>query len=140
MSSTKHKSFRLQKRHMDAVRLIFEGHSIPEIAGLLFDIRGPDGLEDAKKRSKAEYQIRHWCDKPEFVAAYRKLEQLQMMPRYSKALRVFDKQMNDPNPWVAQGAAREIVSRFGAGLMGETAQEIKVTVSGMPELGVPEEE
>lgn len=140
MPVTRKPGFRMQKKHLEAVRLMFEGHSIPEIAAALFDIRGPDGTLDKKKQRSAERQIHYWAEKPEFLEAYRKLEQGMMMPRYSKAMKVFDQQLEDSNPWVAQGAAREIANRFGPTLMGQSESEVVVRVENMPALGTPDDE
>lgn len=140
MAATRMKGFRMQKKHYDAVKLMFEGHSVPEIAEALFDIRGPDGGISDKKRANAVRQVHYWVKRPEFLEAYRELQRQTMMPRYSRALRVFDRQLNDANPWVAQGAAREIANRFGPEIMGEQAQTIRVEVQGMPELGEPGDE
>lgn len=139
MPVTRKPGFRLQKKHLEAVQLMFEGYSIPEIAEALFDIRGPDGMPDKKKRNNAVRQVYYWVEKPEFLEAYRKLEQGMMMPRYSKAMKVFDRQLEDSNPWVAQGAAREIANRFGPQLMGQSETEVVVRVEGMPDLGTPED-
>ena len=140
MPVTRMKRFRMQKKHLDAVKLMFEGHSIPETAELLFDIRGLDGGIDYDKKRNAERQVHYWAKRPEFLEAFRELQQVHMMPRYSKAMQVFDRQLDDKNPWVAQGAAREVVNQLKGQLMGEQTQTINVQVQGMPELGVPGEE
>lgn len=140
MPVTRKPGFRMQHKHLEAVRLMFEGHSIPEIAEAVFDIRGPDGLVDQKRKRNAERQVHYWSERPEFLEAYRKLEQSEMMPRYSRAMKVFDKQLGDSNPWVAQGAAREIANRFGPTLMGQSESEVVVRVEGMPALGTPDDE
>lgn len=139
MPASRKPGFKMQKKQMEAVNLMFEGKSIPEIAEAIFDIRGPDGLTDKKKKKSAERQIHYWAERPEFVDAYRKLQQSQMMPRYSKAMMVFDKQLDDANPWVAQGAAREILNRCGPAIMGESESEVVVRIENAPALGTPDE-
>jgi len=132
--------FRMNLLKQRTAKLIFDGVKSSEIVKLLFPVWNEDGtLNEAKKRS-AEARVSQWCGEPEFQAYYRELVKREAIPRYSRAMSVFDRQLEDENPWVAQGAAREIVNQVKPMVLGEGAQEIVVRVEGAPELGEPDDE
>ena len=60
------------------------------------------------------------------------------MPSYGRALARIDQQIDDSNPWIAQGAAREVLQRYGPAIMGEDDQTVTVKIEGMPEIGTPD--
>ena len=95
------------------------------------------GRKDERKKRNALKTLRLWKKKPEFTELYRALLREMAMPAYGKALNRITKQIDDPNPWIAQGAAREALTRFGPAIMGENENEITIKVEGMPVLGMP---
>ena len=130
----------MTRQKLAAARLLFEGNNVPKIAECLFDITDEDGKIDRAKADRAQRLVHVWMEQPDFIAAYKRMQMNAAMPRYSKAMKVFDKQMDDANPWVAQGAAREIANRFGPMIMGENERQVTVRIEGMPEIGVPDDD
>ena len=53
-----------------------------------------------------------------------------------KAYAVLNKQLDDPNPWVAQGAARELIRLYGI-QQGQSDANVVVTFGSMPKPGAP---
>lgn len=103
---------------------------------MLADGIGPRKV--AEELGVVETTVHRWLKMPEVMACYRKCLERYAMGSYAKAARKIDKQIDDPNPWVAQGAAREALTRFGPVVMGSEDKEIVVRVEGMPQLGVPD--
>ena len=58
---------------------------------------------------------------------------------FGKAVNRLEKQIDSENDWIAQGASREIVGRYGASVMGEDKQEITIHITGgMTAVGMPD--
>jgi hypothetical protein len=58
---------------------------------------------------------------------------------YNKASRKIENQIEDDNPWIAQNAARTVLTTYGGLVLGEDKQEIVVHIAGgMPAIGMPE--
>lgn len=53
-----------------------------------------------------------------------------------KAYAVLNKQLDDPNPWVAQGAARELIRLYGI-QQGQSDSNVVVSFAAMPKPGAP---
>ena len=47
-------------------------------------------------------------------------------------------QVNSENEWVAQNASRDLASRYQTLVMPEEEKTMEIRISGMPELGVPD--
>ena len=122
-----------------AVRCIFEGMSYKEAAIAVWKL-DPKDPEYESKLKKCHQKILLWKDEDEFDRCYKEMCKQEALPRYSRAMALFDKQMDNKNPWVAQGAARELANRYGPTIMGEEQNTITVKVEGMPDLGEPEED
>ena len=104
-----------------AAELAAEGKSNGEIAELLKVNKSTVGRwlvrEDMRAIRAAKLQ--------ELVAA--------MAPR---AYAVLHAQLDDPNPWVAQGAARELIRLYNL-QQGVSDSNVVVTFGGMPQPGAP---
>lgn len=122
-----------------AVRCIFEGMSYKEAAIAVWKL-DPKDPEYAVKLKRCHTKILSWAKEEEFDRCYKELCKQEALPRYSRAMALFDSQMGNKNPWVAQGAARELANRYGPQIMGEEQNTITVKVEGMPEMGTPDEE
>ena len=122
-----------------AVRCIFEGMSYKEAAIAVWKL-DPKDPEYESKLKKCYQKILLWKDEDEFDRCYKEMCKQEALPRYSRAMALFDKQMGNKNPWVAQGAARELANRYGPTIMGEEQNTVTVKVEGMPEMGTPDEE
>ena len=131
--------FRLKKKHVAAAQLLAEGFSTAEIAAAMFNVTTPDGGTDKKKLANALSQVRKWRREPEFIALYRDTLREMTEPACGRAVKKITEQVDDENPWIAQNAAREVLTRFLPIVMGEDDKTITIKVEGMPELGTPEE-
>lgn len=131
--------FRLKKKHVAAAQLLAEGFSTTEIAAAMFNVTTPDGGTDKKKLANALSQVRKWRKEPEFIALYRDTLREMTEPACGKAVKKITEQVDDENPWIAQNAAREVLTRFLPIVMGEDDKTITIKVEGVPELGTPEE-
>ena len=131
--------FWMDKRKMQVIRLIAEGRKLKDIIIAVFSVLDENGVDsDRKKDNNAYAMVQGWMRVPEFQEEYRNVIREMAYVRVGKASAVFDRQMDDTNPWVAAGAAREVLARFAPYVMGAEEQSITVKIEGMPELGVPE--
>lgn len=136
--STRH-AFRMKKKHMLAARMLADGHSMQAIASVLWNVTTPEGGTDKKKLASALSQLRTWRLQPEFKELYRETLREMTEPACGRAVKRITEQIDDDNPWIAQNAAREALTRFLPIVMGEDDKTITVKIEGMPELGTPEE-
>lgn len=78
-----------------------------------------------------------WMKQPEVIEHYRKTLQTASYGIYAKAMKVLESQMTHDNPWVAQGAARELSTRLHEVATGDS-REVIIRIEGptIP-LGLP---
>lgn len=109
-----------------------------EAASLLAS--GMKPAEVARQLGVSTSSISAWQKKPEFEAFFLDLLMSAGKHRYAKALQVLENQMDDPNAWIAQGAARDLANRFEKAVTGIDNNKVTVTLAGLPELGTPDNE
>jgi transcriptional regulator with XRE-family HTH domain len=78
-----------------------------------------------------------WSHDPKILEQVRKKTLERVIPAYSKALAVMERQLDSDLPWVQQGAARDILTRYHEIVTGRSNQEIVIRLEGMPTLGIP---
>lgn len=115
-------------------RLIALGNTYEEAIFKMWGIR----RKSDEKGFKSKYRlVKKWTQHPGWVECYRAIVNEQVFPAYGRAVNKIAEQINNENPWVAQGAAREVLNRFSAAVMGDENKEVVVRIEGMPELGAP---
>ena len=139
MSNSEEKVFRLTKKHMLAARMLADGYTITQTATALWNVTTPEGGTDKKKLASAVEILRQWRRRPEFAEVYKETLREMVEPAAGKAIQRITAQIDDDNPWIAQNAAREALTRFLPMVMGEDDKTITVKIEGMPEMGTPEE-
>jgi len=133
------KVFKMKRKRLMAARMLADGYSLTKIASVLWNVTKPDGNTDKGKLDSALVQLRKWRRMPEFTELYRETLREMTEPACGKAMKRITEQVDDENPWIAQNAAREVLTRFLPIVMGEDDKTITIKVEGMPELGTPEE-
>lgn len=124
-------SFGLTKPQTMAAQLLADGKTEDDVLLALY------GTLDSKAKTQKRRILRKWMSDPKFAECYRAVVGQLAMPAYGKALYRITAQIDDSNPWVAQGAAREVLTRFGTAIMGSEDKEVVVRIEGAPVLGVP---
>lgn len=122
-----HKIVRVDKRMLEAAVLAADGKSVAEIA---------------KHFSVNETTVRAWLRNEEVQAEIIACVRQQLVPMVAKAARVINKQMDSTkaNGFLAQNAANTTLSRYGAPLLEEKDNEVKISfVNGLIPLGMPED-
>ena len=78
--------------------------------------------------------------RPDAMEEYALAIKEKILPIYAKALNLMDRQVGSANEWIAQGAARDLLSRFDKQIMQkDEKQEIVIRLTGGEiELGEPE--
>ena len=135
----------MDRRKIAAAELMASGEkNLKDLVPLLWDCR-PSKDSDIGDRDERKVQshmrtLRSWLKEPIFQEYYRGLHRQLGFPLYSKALRLMESQLDSNNPWLAQGAARDILTRLGNQVIGSEEQNVHVVFEGMPELGEPGDE
>ena len=80
-----------------------------------------------------------WMNNPEVTAAIAKAMHTKAMRRVCRAYQLLEEQMEDPNPWVAQAAAKALIDKQSHVAFPEDANDDNlVRIEGLPKLGVPD--
>lgn len=119
---------------LQAAALLADGHDLKDIVTVLWGVT-KDGDRAAFERGYRK--LRKWQADPKWQEAYQRMLKSSVAPLVGRAVRKIGEQIDHSNPWVAQGAAREVLSRFGTAALGEDDKSVTVRVEGMPTLGVP---
>ena len=115
----------LSPKAVEAVRLAIDGYKRKQIAETLGVCVGT---------------VDRWITSEEGHAEYVRQMKSAVKTSFTKAVKRLDKQIDSENDWIAQGAAREIVGRYGAAVMGDDQQEITIHITGgLPALGMPKQ-
>ena len=109
-----------------------------EAAGLY--ATGLKASEIAEQLGVTTYQVNKWIKDEYFQEYFKRILENAAKQRYAKAISVLEKQMDDKNQWIAQGAARDLATRFEKQVTGIDSNKITVSLAGLPELGTPDNE
>lgn len=95
--------------------------------------------EIAAELSVSSSTVRRWMKDPEISGEVNELIREKSKYRVARALQVIEKQLDHPNPWVAQSAARIMLERFGPVVLTDSNSDDNVIrIEGMPKLGIPD--
>lgn len=132
-------TFGITKQQLLAVQLMADGHSLDDIAICVFDCRDEKGVyNDPAKVRKAKAKLVQWRRSEKVQAAYKALLLEGMMPAIAQAANKLVQQISDPQAWLANKAANDVLTRFMPQLFQSDSNTIVVKVEGMPQLGTPE--
>jgi hypothetical protein len=123
----------LQAWQMRAAVLMFQGMSDEEIAKELFR---PGN--DKKKLQNGKSKLQSLRRKPAFLEYYRSIVTEWSVHNVGRALLKIADQINDPNSWLANKAANDILTQSKRMIIGDEENTVTVKIEGMPELGEPE--
>lgn len=114
----------LKPQQIEAVRLVISGLTYEEVA---------------KELGVCKNTIGNWMRSDDVNAEYVKQMKDVIRHGFNKAIKTLSKQTTSDNEWIAQGASRELVGRYGAAILGDDRQEITVHITGgIPVVGMPE--
>lgn len=94
--------------------------------------------EVGKRLGVEQATVSKWAHDPVILEQVRKKTLERVIPAYSKALEVMIKQLDSDMPWVQQGAARDILTRYHELVTGQSNRDIVITLAGAPVLGMPD--
>ena len=119
---------------LQAAQLLADGHLIQDV---IVAIWGVTRDSDRAAYERARRKLAKWQADPAWQEQHKRALQASVAPLIGRAVKKIGDQIEHDNPWVAQGAAREALSRFGASAFGADDKSVTVRVEGMPTLGVP---
>lgn len=119
----------------EAARMLASGLTEEQVLARLFFIN-----EDtpSPEKAKARRTLHKWMDLPGFIDVYKATVRHETMSYYGRAVNTIGSQLDSDQPWLANKAANDILSR-GATVFGEEDKKIVVQIEGMPELGTPDD-
>ena len=82
--------------------------------------------------------VGRWLRQGDVAALYREKLNAELLPLSARALDALAKQLESSNPWVVQGAARQILTQYSEVITGEAASGLVVQVIGAPSVGMPD--
>ena len=102
-------------------------------------LQGLSNTAIAKELGISLSTLRDWLAREDVREVYDKELRGKIRDMYNKASRKIESQIEDTNPWIAQNAARTVLTTYGGIVLGENKQEIVVHMAGgMPDIGMPE--
>lgn len=138
---TKGTLYGLTTREVEAARMLATGQEFDVVARTLYAGTGIDELSESGRKvrmTKARKKLRAVLDNPNFQEMYKQILREYVMPSYGRAMLKIRDQIDDPNAWLANKAANDILTRFGTMVMGEESKEIVVKIEGLPTIGAPD--
>ena len=127
-------TFGCDRHQVRAAQLLADGKSYADIILVLW---GVTRESDYNAYQKGYRKLKRWLADERFQRLHAAVLKESVVPLVGKAVSKIGEQIDHSNPWIAQGAAREVLSRFGAGITGEDDKSITIHVEGMPQIGVP---
>lgn len=128
--------FGLNARQAQVCRLEAEGCTIPEVMLAVFGI--PESERGTAKWNTALKKMQAMRRLPGYGEMYQDIVRSAAYPEYGYAMKKIMSQIDDPNGWLAQNAAREVLNRTSPIIFGKEDNSVVVRFEGMPEIGVPE--
>lgn len=116
----------LTKKHMEIIRLVGEGMTYREIGSRPETKMSPAAITQLMKREDVK-------------AMQREMMYEALRGSSIKAAKILVKQLDDPNPWVAQQAARTVL-QFNADMDKQQESKLVVNFVSMPTPAMPEPE
>ena len=132
-------TFGITRREALICRDMFEGKSIEDICKLYFNVRDANGNVDKSKVTAARRKIGAMTRKKAFQECYKGLIREVTFERIGDLVNKLYKQTDDANPWVANKAINDYLTRFQSAVTGEDSNEVVVRVEGMPNIGTPDD-
>ena len=113
----------------------FYGKSDEQIAKELFF---SNGEPTSKEMARAKDRIRRLKKTKNFIDYYKSIITEWTVHNVGRALNKLSDQIDANEPWLANKAANDVLTRGMPLFASEDANTIKVEVSGMPTLGTPD--
>lgn len=127
-------TFGCDRHQVMAAQLLADGKSYADIILCLW---GVTRESDYNAYQKGYRKLKRWLADEGFQRMHATILKESVTPLVGRAVQRIGEQIDHSNPWVAQGAAREVLSRFGGSVLGDDDKSITIKVEGMPTIGVP---
>ena len=122
---------------IDVAMYVFRGWSNEQIAIEVLDAN-PDDKEDLKKKTN---KVRKLTQTKNFNDFYKSMINEWMIHNAGKALCKLSEQVDHDQPWLANKAANDILSKIPKSMLtDEDESTVKIVIVGAPDLGTPDSE
>lgn len=123
-------------------RMTARGCERAEILKAVFDVdlsTITDSEEDKKRIHRCDQQMTRWRKHPDFLAIWKDEVKHILVRSAGRAYRRLSNQVDDEQAWLANKAANDLINSARAVIFGEDEKVVTVQVTGMPEIGNPEQ-
>lgn len=118
------------------VRMEANGMTTPEVILALWGMKRED---NPKEYHNLECKLTRWRQHPKYEETWKDEVRKQSYSMMSKAVRKLNQQVNSDTDWLANKAANDIVAFAGKRIFGNEDNTVNVQVTGMPDIGSPEQ-
>ena len=89
----------------------------------------------------ADATMSRWRKRPEFESVWKDEVKQILIVSAGKALKVLDRQLDDERqPWLQNKAANDLLNHSRPQIYGEEERTVNVQISGLPDLGEPDQD
>jgi hypothetical protein len=133
-----------QKQPLPARGILFakmaaQGYDRQDILQRVFGIDPKTADHDTINR--ADQQMSRWRKNPEYDVIWQAEIKAILRVAGGKAIKVLRDQLNNQKvPWLQNKAANDLLNQGKASIMGDDANKLTVQITGMPELGSPDQD
>lgn len=119
------------------VRMEANGYTSPEIIMAIWGLKESD---DPKAYHNCECKMSRWRKHPKYLETWKDEVSSLSVKLMNKGLSTIRKQMDASEPWLANKAANDGVNFAKSRIFAEDERSISVQITGMPDLGSPDQE
>ena len=117
------------------VRMEANGLSSPDIIKALWNVE-----KGSKEYHPLECKLSRWRKHPRYTEVWMDEVKKNDFGDYVKARNTLRRSMDDSDKWLAMQSAVNVMSAAGKRIYGQEDNTVHVEISGMPEIGSPEED
>jgi hypothetical protein len=125
----------LQAWQIRVAELTFQGKPDEYIAKEIFNTG-----DDPKKIANARSRLRNLRRNEHFQEYYRSIITEWTVHNVGRALQKLSQQIDDPNGWLANKAANDVITQSKKAITGADENTVVLKIEGMPEIGSPTDE
>lgn len=119
------------------IRMEANGFTTPEIILKMWGIKEED---DPRLYHSYECKLSRWRKHVKYEETWKDEVRKHDFGDYSKARRTLRRSMNDDDKWLAMQSAVNVMNTAGKRIYGTEENTVNVQITGMPDLGSPEQE
>ena len=127
----------LTKQQFRYLNYISSGWDQKRAIEACFDVTDGNGHLDEAKYRAAQAKVRKWMKDPKILEANKELLREIALPLIGKSLAKMGQLLDDDSHWLQYNSAMFLLNKYDKD--EDDSKTIRVEVTGMPEIGTPDE-